>query len=58
VQQRAPVQVGGTAGVTPTPLNTPVVEWIADAGDELIISIDETAAATPTVDGIVYVDAV
>jgi hypothetical protein len=35
-----------------------VVEWIADAGDELIISIDETAAATPTVDGIVYVDAV
>src|SRR5207248_3011266 len=56
VVQRAPVQAGGTAGTTPTPLNTPVVEWIADGGDELIVSNDEVAAGTPTVDGICHVD--
>lgn len=56
IQQRAPVQGGGTAGTTPTPLNTPVVEWIAHGGDELIVSIDNTTAGTPTVDGIIYVD--
>jgi hypothetical protein len=54
--QRSPVQVGGVAGTTPTSLNTPQVEWIASPGDELIVSIDETAGAVPTVDGIIYVD--
>lgn len=58
IQQRAPVQVGGTAGVTPSELNTPALEFIAAAGDRLILSIDETAAATPTVDGIIIVNPV
>lgn len=58
VQQRSPVQILATAGLTPSPLNTPAVEFIAEAGDELIISNDEVAAGTPTVDGIIYVDPV
>jgi hypothetical protein len=53
IQERAPMQVGGTAGVTPSELNTPAVSWLAAAGDRLKISIDETAGATPTVDGLI-----
>lgn len=56
IQERSPMQVGGTAGVTPSELNTPAVTFIAAAGDRLKMAIDETAAATPTVDGIVYVE--
>lgn len=56
VIQRSPVQILATAGLTPSPLNTPAIEFIAQAGDELIISNDEVAAGTPTVDGIIYVD--
>lgn len=56
IQQRSPVQGGGTAGTTPTPLNTPVAEFKAAPGDRIILSHDEVAAGTPTVDGIVYVD--
>lgn len=51
VVQRSPIQGGGTAGVTPTPLNTPVQQFVAEAGDEIDISIDEVAGGTPTVDG-------
>jgi hypothetical protein len=58
IQQRAPEQAGGTAGTTPVHFTTPVKEWIGQIGDELIISNDETAGLTPTVDGIVYVDPV
>jgi hypothetical protein len=54
--QRSQTQGGGTAGVTPSPLNTPAWQFIADAGDELIISNDETLAGTPTVDGWVNVE--
>lgn len=56
IQQRAPVQVGGTAGVTPSELNTPPIEWIAGGGDVLLIHVDENAAATPTVDGLIIVN--
>jgi hypothetical protein len=56
IQQRAPEQGGGTAGVTPVHFTTPVKEWVGSPGDEIIISNDETLAGTPTVDGIVYVD--
>ncbi len=58
IQQRAPVQVGGTAGVTPSELNTQPIEWVAAAGDVLLLQIDETAAATPTVDGLIIVNPV
>jgi len=56
IQQRSPVQGGGTAGVTPAPLNTPGVEFVAGPGDRLIIQNDEVLAGTPTVDGIIFVD--
>lgn len=54
--QRAPVQGGGTAGVTPSPLNTPVTAFVAGPDDELIIQNDEVAGGTPTVDGIIVVE--
>lgn len=56
IVQKSPMTVGGTAGVQPVPQNTPVIQFIGDAGDELVISIDETAGATPTVDGYVNVE--
>jgi len=56
IQQRAPVTAGGTAGVQPVDFNTPAVEFLADPDDKLTLSIDETAGATPTVDGIVMIE--
>lgn len=56
IVQRSPMQVGGTQGVTPSELNTPASGFYAAAGDRLIILVDETAGATPTVDGIIYVN--
>jgi hypothetical protein len=56
ITQRSPVQGGGTAGVTPTPLNTPVLQFTGEPGDEIDLSIDEVAAGTPTVDGWVNIE--
>lgn len=56
IVQRSVMQVGGTAGVTPTPLNTPVIDFQAQPDDKLTIEDDETAAATPTVDGIITIE--
>ena len=53
IQERSPVQGGGTAGVTPSELNTPAISWLAAAGDRLKLAIDEVLAGTPTVDGII-----
>jgi hypothetical protein len=53
IQERSPVQGGGTAGVTPSELNTPAISWIAAAGDRLKVVIDNTTAGVPTVDGII-----
>lgn len=58
VIQRSPVQGGGTIGVTPSPLNTPVLEWIGSPGDRVQLLYDEVAAGTPTLDGIISVDPV
>lgn len=54
--QRQPVQGGGTAGVTPAPLNTPVIDFVASPDDKLGIFNDEVAAGTPTVDGIATIE--
>src|SRR5574340_798904 len=56
IQERSPVQGGGTAGVTPSELNTPAVSFQAAAGDRLKVVIDNTTAGTPTVDGIIIVN--
>ncbi len=56
VQERTPVQGGGTAGVTPSELNTPAVSFIAPGGDRLKLLVDETGGLTPTVDGVVILN--
>src|SRR5712692_1637754 len=53
IQERAPVQGGGTAGTTPSELNAAAVAWQGDAGDRVKVVIDNTTAGTPTVDGII-----
>lgn len=56
IQERTPVQAGGTAGVTPSELNTPAVSFLAAGGDRLKLVIDNTGAGTPTVDGVIIVN--
>lgn len=58
IQERTPVQGGGTAGVTPSELNTTAVSWFAAAGDRLKLVIDEVAGGTPTVDGVIIINPV
>lgn len=53
IQERSPVQAGGTAGVTPSELNTPAISFLAAAGDRLKLVLDEVAGGTPTVDGVI-----
>ena len=53
IQERTPMQGGGTAGVTPSELNTPAISFQAAAGDRLKLVLDEVLAGTPTVDGLV-----
>jgi hypothetical protein len=53
IRERTPVQGGGTAGTTPSELNTPADAWLAAGGDRLKLVIDEVAGGTPTVDGII-----
>ncbi len=54
--QRSQVQGGGSAGNTPVPQTTPVIQFFAAALDELIISLFEVLAGTPTVDTYVNVE--
>lgn len=56
IQERSPIQGGGTAGTTPSPLNTTPVDWQAAAGDRLKMAIDEVSGLTPTIDGILLVE--
>jgi len=56
IQQRSNVQAGGTAGNTPSPLNTPVIDWQATPDDLLAVLNDEVAGGTPTVDGIITIE--
>jgi len=53
IQERSPVQGGGTAGTTPAELNTPAISFQAAAGDRLKLVIDEVLAGTPTIDGLI-----
>lgn len=56
IQQRSPVQAGGTAGVTPSQLNTPPIDFQASPDDLLTILDDEVGGLTPTVDGIISIE--
>lgn len=53
ISPKGPVQGGGTAGTTPSELNTPPIEWIGLPGEEIMPLLDETLGGTPTVDGLV-----
>jgi len=55
IVEESPVQAGGTIGVTPSPLNTPVIGWEAAGGDLIKLNFRETAGGAPTVDGIIEV---
>jgi hypothetical protein len=56
VQERTPIQGGGTAGTLPSELNTTPVSFIAPGGDRLKLVIDEVGGLTPTVDGVVILN--
>jgi hypothetical protein len=56
IKERTPVQGGGTAGTTPSALNTSPTNFIAAAGDRLKLLDDEVSGGTPTVDGIIILD--
>jgi hypothetical protein len=56
IKERTPVQGGGTAGTTPSALNTTGTHFIASGGDRLKIVDDEVLGGTPTVDGICLLD--
>lgn len=53
IQERSPIQAGGTAGVIPSELNTPAISFQGAAGDRLKALIDNTTAGTINVDGII-----
>jgi hypothetical protein len=54
IQEESQIQSGGTAGVTPSDLNTPSVEFLAPAGDRLKFNARNTTGGALTVDFIVY----
>lgn len=56
IQERTPIQGGGTAGVTPSELNTTAVSFMAPGGDRFKLVIDEIGGLTPTVDGVVIIN--
>lgn len=54
IQEESPIQAGGTAGVTPSELNTAPIVWDAPSGDRLKFNVRSTDAGAQTVDAIVY----
>lgn len=57
VQDETPVQSGGTAGVTPSMLNTNPTTFVAPAGDRLSVALRNTTAGALTVDGLIQIEA-
>lgn len=55
IVEESPVQAGGTLGVTPAPLNTPVQGWHAAAGDLLKLRFRNENAGANHVDGIIEI---
>ena len=55
IVEESPTQSGGTAGITPSPLNTPVQGWLGAAGDRLKLSYRNTSGAAIVVDGIIEI---
>lgn len=55
IVEESPNQGGGTSGVTPSPLNTPVQGWHAAAGDRLKLNYRNTGVGASIVDGIIEI---
>jgi len=55
IVEESPVQAGGTAGVTPSSLNTPIQGWHAAAGDLLKLRYRNTSGGAVIIDGIIEV---
>lgn len=53
LQERSPVPAGGTAGVTPSAQDVPVIGDLVAAGDRLKINYENTTGGAVTVDGII-----
>ncbi len=58
IQESSPVQSGGTAGVTPSELNTTPIEFMAGGGERIKLEITNTTAGALTVDGLVQLEPV
>lgn len=56
LQERSPIQGGGTAGVTPSPLNTVPLTFRAGPNDRIKLLIDEVLGGTPTIDGLIMLE--
>ena len=56
VQDTSPVQSGGTAGVTPSELNTAPLEFVIGPGERLQVSNYNSTGGPLTVDGIISVE--
>ncbi len=54
IMEESPIQGGGTAGVTPSELNTAPVVFDAPGGDRLKLNVRSTDAGAQTVDWIIY----
>lgn len=55
IVEESPVQAGGTAGVTPSALNTPTQGWYGAGGDRLKLAFRNTSGGAITVDGIIEI---
>jgi len=55
IVEESPTQAGGTSGVTPSALNTPIQGWHAAAGDLLKLNYRNTTGGAVIVDGIIEV---
>jgi len=55
IVEESPIQAGGTAGVTPSPLNTPVQGWHAAGGDRLKLNYRNTTGGAIVVDMVIEV---
>lgn len=56
VVEESPVQAGGTIGVIPSPLNTPVQGWEAAGGDRLKLNYRNTTALAVQLEGIIEIN--
>jgi len=56
IVEESPVQAGGTTGVIPSPLNTPVQGWLGAMGDRVKLSFRNTSGAAINIDGIIEVN--